>query len=76
MPLMKGRIRLMATPRIRDHAVGGLYRIRCGDSEEDGGDEEISSPVEYCSLSECIVMPDSASGLCSSEAMMLVKRRR
>lgn len=30
---------------------------------EDGGDMEISSPGEYCSLSERIVTPDSAKGL-------------
>lgn len=66
----------MAAPRIRDHAVGGLYRISVGDDEDDSGDVAMSSPAEYCSLSECIVRPDSASGLCSSEDMMSVKRRR
>lgn len=40
--------------------------------DEDGGEVEISSG-EYCSLSECIVTPDSAIGLDgSSEAMVLL----
>lgn len=44
---------------------------------EDGGDGESSSPGEYCSLSECIVMPDSARWLDgSSEAMVLCQQSR
>jgi len=43
---------------------------------EDGGDGESSSAGEYCSLSECIVMPDSARWpSVSSEAMILCKRK-
>jgi len=39
--------------------------------DEDGGDTETSSPLEYCSLSERIVTPDSAMGFgTSSEAMV------
>lgn len=39
-------------------------------SDEEGGEVETSSG-EYCSLSECIVTPDSAIGFeGSSEAMM------
>lgn len=34
--------------------------------EDDGGDMERSSAAEYCSLSECIVMPDSARGCVAS----------
>jgi len=53
----------MAAPRNIDHGVGGLYRMT-GDDEDSGGDEaDSSSPAEYCSLSECIVMPLSASRL-------------
>ena len=53
----------MAAPRNIDHSVGGLYRMT-GDDEDSGGDEaDSSSPAEYCSLSECIVMPLSASRL-------------
>ena len=38
--------------------------------EDEGGDVEISSPPEYCSLSERIVTPDSARWLeRSSEAI-------
>lgn len=38
--------------------------------EDEGGDVEMSSPPEYCSLSDGIVTPDSARGWdTSSEAM-------
>ena len=33
---------------------------------EDVGDVVMSSPGEYCSLSECIVTPDSARGFGTS----------
>lgn len=69
MPLMNGSNRLMAAPRNNDQTVGGLYRMT-GEPEE-GGEVDSSSPGEYCSLSECIVMPDSARWLvASSEAMV------
>lgn len=43
-----------------------------GGSDEDGGEVEISSG-EYCSLSECIVTPDSAIGFeGSSEAIAIL----
>lgn len=43
-------------------------------SDEEGGEVETSSG-EYCSLSECIVTPDSAIGFeGSSEAMADVNR--
>lgn len=43
-------------------------------SEEEGGEVDTSSG-EYCSLSECIVTPDSAIGFeGSSEAMACVRR--
>lgn len=60
MPLMKGRIRLMAVPRTRPQMLGGWYRIMGDDDEDDSGDVDASSPAEYCSLSECMVTPDSA----------------
>lgn len=41
--------------------VGGWYKTSGGELEE-GGDVEISSPAEYCSLSERMVTPDSAIG--------------
>jgi hypothetical protein len=59
IPLTNGRSRLMAAPRIRPHNVGGLYNIK-GVDELEPGDAERPSPAEYCSLSECIVIPDSA----------------
>lgn len=40
---------------------------------EEGGDMEISSPGEYCSLSDRIVTPDSARGFVSSAAMVVSK---
>lgn len=40
--------------------------------DDDGGDMEMSSPPEYCSLSDGIVTPDSARECgASSEAMVL-----
>lgn len=70
MPLTKGRKRLIAAPRRIDQKVGGWYRMTAGD-DEDGGDVEMSSPPEYCSLSDGIVTPDSAIGFgASSEAML------
>lgn len=43
-------------------------------SDEEGGEVDTSSG-EYCSLSECIVTPDSAIGFeGSSEAMAGVRR--
>lgn len=73
MPLMNGKNRLMVAPRIIDQIVGGWYRITAGE-EDDGGDAESSSGlVEYCSLSERIVTPDSAKGfVASSEDMFAV----
>lgn len=68
MPLINGSSRLMAAPRSIDQTVGDLYRTRCGD-EDEGGEVDMSSPAEYCSLSECIVTPDSASGCVSSADM-------
>jgi hypothetical protein len=50
----------MAAPRMRPHMVGGLYRIMGLEEDVDSGDADASSPAEYCSLSECIVTPDSA----------------
>lgn len=60
MPLMKGNSRLMAAPLINDHTVGGLYRMT---GEFDDGGDDSSSPPEYSSLSECIVIPDSVRSL-------------
>lgn len=43
---------------------------------EDEGDDDGSSAAEYCSLSECIVTPDSASGFeASSVAIVGVWKR-
>ncbi|KAK5993773.1 hypothetical protein PT974_07210 [Cladobotryum mycophilum] len=64
MPFINGNTKLMATPRINDHAVGGLYRITGELDEVIEG--ESSSPGEYCSLSERIVTPDSARWLLKS----------
>jgi hypothetical protein len=65
---MNGSNKLMAAPRINDHTVGGLYRMT--GEPDDCGDAERSSPAEYCSLSECIVTPESARGFDgSSEAI-------
>lgn len=79
IPLINGSSKLIAAPRSRDQAVGGLYSMIGGEDDE-GGDVDMSSPASYCSLSECIVMPDSARGFGSSEDMAeLVKgglRRR
>jgi len=61
MPLINGRSKLMAAPRIRDQAVGGVYMTTGED--DDAGEVESSSPEGYCSLSERIVTPDSARGL-------------
>lgn len=61
MPLMNGRNRLIAAPRMMPNRVGGWYKTRGGELE-DGGDVEMSSPAEYCSLSERMVTPDSAIG--------------
>ena len=60
---MNGKSRLIAAPRRRPQRVGGLYNIRGGELEEDGGDGEISSLPEYCSESEGIVIEDSLKGL-------------
>lgn len=69
MPLMNGSKRLMAAPLNNDHKVGGLYRMT-GEPVEGGDAEGLSSPGEYCSLSECMVMPDSVRLLDgSSEAI-------
>lgn len=61
IPLIKGRNRLIAAPRMMPNRVGGWYRTSGGELE-DGGDVEMSSPAEYCSLSERMVTPDSAIG--------------
>lgn len=58
----------MAAPLTSDHIVGGLYRMT-GDPE-DVGDVVMSSPGEYCSLSECIVTPDSARGFGTSSIVV------
>lgn len=63
----------MAVPRMIDHRVGGWYRT-IGGEEEEGGEVEISS-WEYCSLSECIVTPDSAIGFELSSDAILVEGR-
>ena len=71
MPFTKGKNKLMVAPRTRDHSVGGWYRITAGDDDEGGDAESSSGLVEYCSLSDRIVTPDSAIGFgVSSEAMM------
>ena len=46
-----------------DQNVGGLYTTTA-DRDDEEGEAEISSgaELEYCSLSDRMVMPDSASG--------------
>ena len=64
-PLMNGSKRLIAAPRRRPHIVGGEYRIKPGELEEDGGDGDsssCSSLPEYCSESEGMVIEDSVRG--------------
>lgn len=65
----------MAAPRSSDQTVGGLYRIS-GDDDDSGGEAVRSSPEGYCSLSDRMVTPDSASGFGgSSEAIVAVYSR-
>lgn len=55
--------------------VGGWYRTSGGELV-DGGEVEMSSPAEYCSLSERMVTPDSAIGFeGSSDAIARVVSR-
>jgi len=51
---------LIAAPLNKLHIVGGEYRIS-GELEEEGGEGDRSSgtELEYCSLSERMVMEDS-----------------
>lgn len=71
-PFTNGKNRLIAALLAKLQKVGGEYRIR-GELDVEGGDGDIersSGPeLEYCSLSDRIVMPDSARGL--SSAMLL-----
>lgn len=72
---MKGRNRLIAAPRMMPNRVGGWYRTSGGELV-DGGEVEMSSPAEYCSLSERMVTPDSAIGFeGSSDAIARVVSR-
>jgi len=71
MPFTNGKNKLITAPRKSDQGVGGWYRITAGDDDEGGDAESSSGLVEYCSLSDRIVTPDSAIGFgVSSEAMI------
>lgn len=69
-PLTNGSNRLIATPRSIPHRFGGVYSIRGGDIDEDGGEGESSSLPEYCSESDGIVIEDSSRGLIPSDAIL------
>lgn len=68
-PLMNGKNRLIAAPLAKLQNVGGEYRIS-GELDAEGGDGDIersSGPeLEYCSLSDRMVMPESARGFWSA----------
>jgi hypothetical protein len=68
---MNGNNRLIAAPRSKPQILGGEYKMT-GELEDEGGDGEISSLPEYCSLSERMVM-DSASGCCSDAILIRLK---
>jgi hypothetical protein len=75
MPLMKGKNRLMATPRMIDQIVGGLYNTTAPPllpGEEDGeADRPSFWLAEYCSLSVRMVTPDSVIGFGGSSEDMI-----
>ena len=74
---MNGSSRLIAAPRTMPHNVGGVYNIIRGESDEEGGEGEMSSLPEYCSESEGIVIEDSDKGIISaSEDMMEISMRQ
>lgn len=79
MPLMKGKNRLMATPRMIDQIVGGLYNTTAPPllpGEEDGeADRPSFWLVEYCSLSVRMVTPDSVIGFGGSSEDMILEAR-
>lgn len=62
-PFTNGKNRLIAAPLARLQNVGGEYKIS-GELDVEGGEgdmERSSGPeLEYCSLSDRIVMPESA----------------
>lgn len=62
----------MVAPRIIDQIVGGWYRITAGEDDEGGDAESSSGLVEYCSLSDRIVTPDSAKGFGISSEDILI----
>lgn len=68
-PFTNGKKRLIAALLAKLQNVGGEYRIS-GELDLEGGDGDIersSGPeLEYCSLSDRIVMPESARGLSSA----------
>lgn len=68
-PFTNGKNRLIAAPLAKLQNVGGEYRIR-GELDVEGGEgdmERSSGPeLEYCSLSERMVMPESARGFSSA----------
>jgi hypothetical protein len=76
-PFTKGRNRLIAAPLIKLQNVGGEYRIS-GELDVEGGEGDIersSGPeLEYCSLSDRIVMPDSARAFSSAISTGRIRR--
>jgi hypothetical protein len=68
-PFTNGKNRLIAALRAKLQNVGGEYKIS-GELDVEGGDgdmERSSGPeLEYCSLSDRMVMPESARGFWSA----------